>query len=1055
MTSPGNVMILASAGSGKTYALTNRFVRLLALGAKPERIVALTFTRKAAGEFFDEILKKLAKAAADEVYAATLAGEIEAPGLRSTAFLGMLRTVVEAMPRLQLGTLDGFFARIVSNFPFELGLTGVFEIMEDHAASVERGRVLRQLFERTGELDEAQREFIEAFKRATFGMEEKRLRVQLDAFIDRHQEVFLDVPAAERWGSPGAIWPAGNAWVESASLRGEAVKSLGAALPALPMDEKQRVRWQGFLTELAEWSPGAALGKEMIYLLGNAFKAWPALSEIMVERKKLPLTLPVSEALRATIMGVVGGEYVRRLEMTRGIHAVLAGYERCYHDAVRRGGKLTFGDVQRLLLTGAGDERSLSGDAAVEGRLFVDYRLDGQIDHWLLDEFQDTSFGQWSVLRSLIDEAVQDPTGARTFFYVGDVKQAIFAWRDGDPRLFREIFDHYNAVQPGTIAEEHLVQSWRSGPPIIDAVNRVFGNAAVLGTMFPGDASARWNHEWRDHISAKPGQGGQVAWLHAEDEEARFATVLAILQEIEPLERGLSCALLVQKNDTAAALADYLRREGGLPAVADSDLHVGVDNPLGCALLALVQAAAHPGDTLAREHLRMTPVWNVVEAAGLTVPDALTKQVLGEIHADGFERLFARWMTLLEPHLDPDDHFSRERGRQFRAAAALFDAMGSRDVAEFVVFLERHTIRESESAEVLRVMTVHKSKGLGFDVVVLPDLEGTKLDSRRDGLAVRRAADRAVEWVLDLPSKVLAERDPGLARYIRDAESEACYEALSLLYVAMTRAKRAMYAVTKAPGKSKSNNYRRILAETLGDGDLAIQIGRREFAGAFALGDGDWFRALKSTPVPDAVLEIEALHVGNRQEGGKRLVAHRASAGKGGELTGAQLFALEAGSAAEFGTAVHRLLAEVEWSTGKEPAERARTWRERGEQEAAVTEVLACLNSPALRAVWARGSRGEVWRERAFEIVMDGRWVTGVFDRVTLERGMDGHPTHVWVYDFKTDAVPSTDRMLQAARRHEEQMALYRRVAGCLTGLPEGKVSAVVVFTALRMPVAL
>ncbi|EIP97837.1 ATP-dependent exonuclase V beta subunit, helicase and exonuclease domain-containing [Opitutaceae bacterium TAV1] len=73
---PGHRMILASAGSGKTYALTNRFVQLLALGAAPERIVALTFTRKAAGEFSDEILKKLARAAADPDYASTLAREL-------------------------------------------------------------------------------------------------------------------------------------------------------------------------------------------------------------------------------------------------------------------------------------------------------------------------------------------------------------------------------------------------------------------------------------------------------------------------------------------------------------------------------------------------------------------------------------------------------------------------------------------------------------------------------------------------------------------------------------------------------------------------------------------------------------------------------------------------------------------------------------------------------------------------------------------------------------------------------------------------------------------
>src|SRR4051812_25558582 len=82
-----HIMILASAGSGKTYALTNRFVELLARGARPERIVALTFTRKAAGEFFDEILNKLAGAASDGDVAARLARHIDAPELKQPDFL--------------------------------------------------------------------------------------------------------------------------------------------------------------------------------------------------------------------------------------------------------------------------------------------------------------------------------------------------------------------------------------------------------------------------------------------------------------------------------------------------------------------------------------------------------------------------------------------------------------------------------------------------------------------------------------------------------------------------------------------------------------------------------------------------------------------------------------------------------------------------------------------------------------------------------------------------------------------------------------------------------
>src|SRR5664279_4542702 len=95
-----HVMILASAGSGKTYALTNRFVQLLAGGAPPERIVALTFTRKAAGEFFDVIINKLARAADSDRAARQLAKEIGAPGMAVADFLRLLRGMVDAMHRL-------------------------------------------------------------------------------------------------------------------------------------------------------------------------------------------------------------------------------------------------------------------------------------------------------------------------------------------------------------------------------------------------------------------------------------------------------------------------------------------------------------------------------------------------------------------------------------------------------------------------------------------------------------------------------------------------------------------------------------------------------------------------------------------------------------------------------------------------------------------------------------------------------------------------------------------------------------------------------------------
>lgn len=144
---------------------------------------------------------------------------------------------------------------------------------------------------------------------------------------------------------------------------------------------------------------------------------------------------------------------------------MLRGYEHSYDAAVRRAGRLTFADVLRRLLPGGGAPRLSShpDDETQEARLMIDWRLDARYDHWLLDEFQDTSAEQWSVLRNLIDEAVQDPEGRRSLFYVGDVKQAIFAWRGETPCCF----GRFSSIITGSMRERSQSGVWTShGDPV-------------------------------------------------------------------------------------------------------------------------------------------------------------------------------------------------------------------------------------------------------------------------------------------------------------------------------------------------------------------------------------------------------------------------------------------------------------------------------------------------------------------------------------------------------------------------------------------------------------
>jgi ATP-dependent exoDNAse (exonuclease V) beta subunit len=113
---------------------------------------------------------------------------------------------------------------------------------------------------------------------------------------------------------------------------------------------------------------------------------------------------------------------------------------------------VTFGDVTDSLAR-------KSNPRTPEGELWrnsVAYRTDQKFDHWLLDEFQDTSRPQWKILKTFIDEVVMDPEGQRSFFYVGDTKQAIYSWRGGDPDLFFEIFEEFNELQFETNKHQNL-----------------------------------------------------------------------------------------------------------------------------------------------------------------------------------------------------------------------------------------------------------------------------------------------------------------------------------------------------------------------------------------------------------------------------------------------------------------------------------------------------------------------------------------------------------------------------------------------------------------------
>ncbi|HWC90224.1 MAG TPA: UvrD-helicase domain-containing protein, partial [Pirellulales bacterium] len=142
-----HVVIRASAGTGKTFQLSNRFLSILAGGESPERLLATTFARKAAGEIMERVLVRLADAALDADRCRELGGHLQMPKVEPAAFGQLLGNLIQRLHRLRVGTLDSFFMQLATSFSLELGLPPGWKILEPLDDVRLRSEAIRRVLE--------------------------------------------------------------------------------------------------------------------------------------------------------------------------------------------------------------------------------------------------------------------------------------------------------------------------------------------------------------------------------------------------------------------------------------------------------------------------------------------------------------------------------------------------------------------------------------------------------------------------------------------------------------------------------------------------------------------------------------------------------------------------------------------------------------------------------------------------------------------------------------------------------------------------------------------
>ncbi len=792
-------LVRASAGTGKTYQLTARLLRILFQGAAPESVLATTFTRKAASEILQRVLLTLAQAAdpANDEALERLRDQVNLPSLPRSACLKLLRRLMQNIHRLRVCTLDSLFSQLARSFPFELNLPPAWRLLDDIEDTWTREQAVDALI---------------------VGLEQSEITALLSMLgkgeVQRSiaREVLTVVNVAynqQRQCDPDA-WDKLN--VPSSPESHEITRAAGHFLQAEAPQKTVLAKLQLFGDALQSRQVNQL---EQDTLLINYVRSMRTGEEIKFGRSKLPAGL--DEAFDVAYRAVKTEVLSLLRAQNQATGNVLQSYDYYLQHLRQTARALAFDDIAiRLASTFTRlDDETLSS------------RMDGSIDHVLLDEFQDTSPVQWSVLRYFARRSatrVQSSSSvdkiSNSFFCVGDTKQAIYGWRGGVAEIFNTVAEEIEGVE-----EVQQNVSFRSSPVVLDVVTRTFQGLArhSIVTDAPDDDPSEksvyeaqsvrhFAEQFPVHTTAKTDLPGYVrieTSAPADDADEQdgpkvsaksrcFETAAKVIERIHRRYPERTIGVLTRTNAAVAELIYYLShddlsasQEGGNPLTDSAAVEV---------LLSALMLAEHPGDGRWHFHLRHTPLIDFLDSNRSQSSTQLAQTIRRHIESDGLSTTLSKYGTSMTPAATDHDTL---RLRQLTQLALDYELKGWTRLRDFVRLVREKRVERPQAAKI-RVMTVHQAKGLEFDAVVLPELDAALTRQSGGCIADRpRASDppRALSRYMSSKSWHFLPASWQEA-FGRQAASEIT-ESLCLLYVAMTRARQALHIVMPPQSNSK------------------------------------------------------------------------------------------------------------------------------------------------------------------------------------------------------------------------------------------------------------
>ncbi|WP_425081221.1 double-strand break repair helicase AddA [Ruegeria arenilitoris] len=1033
--------LAANAGSGKTRVLTDRVARLLLGGVQPQHILCLTYTKAAASEMQNRLFKRLGEWAmlGDDSLLAQLT-DLGVPGVIDPDRLAQARTLfaraIETPGGLKIQTIHSFCASLLRRFPLEAGVSPQFSEMEDRAAALLREEIVEDF------ADGPQAALIEDVARfvTDTGFD------NLTAAVTHKRNLFsqpIEWPdLLQRFDLPDGFDE--NALLARVFLGGE-VDLIRAILPALTESGGNNAKAAAKLAAFTEARIGSLPLLESVFLTGKSAKE-PFTAKInsfptkALREGVLAGHMPQLEALMLRIEAA--REHRLALVAARKTHvlhrfaaAFLPEYER--RKLLR--GWLDFDD---LILRA----RQVLNDPAVAE--WVLYRLDGGIDHILVDEAQDTSPDQWDVVEKLAQEFTSGE-GARsgverTIFVVGDKKQSIYSFQGADPQAFdrmQQEFGRRLEESGSKLWDSTLEYSFRSSSAILSLVDILFENRAEAGfhkdslhRAFKADLPGRvdlWpvvekvdeddDGDWTDPVD-RPGARHHTVIL-AEQVARSIKTMIDTGETIpedgdrpgtfvrRKVQPGDFLILVQRRSDLFAEIIRACKAEG-LPIAGADRLKVGAELAVK-DLAALLSFLATPEDSLSLATVLKSPLFGWGEQQLFDLAHRRQEQFLWAAlrqRAEEFPETlgilndlrgqidFLRPYDLIERILTRHDGRRKLLGRLGAEAEDGINALLSQALAYertdipsltgFLVWMQTDDLeikrQMSGVGNMIRVMTVHGSKGLEAPIVILPDTG--KRQAPRD--AEIMVGEGTPLW------KVPADASPALIAQARaEARTREENERLRLLYVALTRAEKWLIVGAAGDvGKDGTSWYQMVEAAMARAG--AAQVPGSE---TLRLSHADW----DALPLVEHVEpEIAATPLPNQFLSPASVPEQAPETLSPSDLGGAKALPGDTGHDEEAaklrGTRLHLLLEHL-------PSVVPENWpqlcarvlpdMQQPDRQELLDEAQAVLAADHLKFVFAKNTLAEV----PVTADLNGRRMHGVIDRLIVTEA------DVQVIDFKSN----------------------------------------------------